>query len=135
MKLIAADLVDTQAPPRLIGGRHRETGRITFPCPTGWEGRDYDRMLLSPQGRLWSWTIQRFRPKSPPYRGVDPFEPFAVGYVELPGQVIVEGRLTGVAFDAIRTGDLYRTVLIACGEDADGQPLFTYAFEPLEAQP
>jgi uncharacterized OB-fold protein len=134
MKMIAPDLVDMQAPVCLNGGRHRETGGIVFPCPEGWEASDYDRVRLSPEGRLWSWTIQRFRPKSPPYRGLDPFEPYAVGYIELPGQVIVEGRLTGVAFDAIRAGTVYRTVLIPCAEDETGEPLFTYAFEPVETR-
>ena len=35
-------------------------------------------------GILWTWTIQRFPPKSPPY--VPPeegFRPFALGHVEL----------------------------------------------------
>ncbi|MFD5063676.1 Zn-ribbon domain-containing OB-fold protein [Streptomyces sp. NPDC058394] len=35
-------------------------------------------------GTLWTWTVQRYAPKSPPY--VEPpggFEPFALGYVEL----------------------------------------------------
>lgn len=37
-------------------------------------------------GILWTWTVQRFAPKSPPY--VPPpegFRPFAVGYVEVAG--------------------------------------------------
>jgi uncharacterized protein len=35
-------------------------------------------------GVLWTWTVQRFEPKSPPYE-VPPggFQPFPVGYVEL----------------------------------------------------
>jgi uncharacterized OB-fold protein len=35
-------------------------------------------------GVLWTWTVQRFPPKSPPYVvPPDGFVPFAVGYVEL----------------------------------------------------
>ena len=52
---------------------------------------------LAPRGTLWTWTIQGFPPKAPPYVGeTDParFEPFGVGYVELPGQLKVEARLT-----------------------------------------
>ena len=49
---------------------------------------------MSRTGTLWSWTIQSFRPKSPPFVGPDEFTPFALGYVELPGEVIVETRLT-----------------------------------------
>ena len=43
-------------------------------------------VTLPAEGTLWTWTVQRFAPKSPPY--VPPsggFEPFALGYVELDG--------------------------------------------------
>lgn len=74
--------------------------------------------------------MQRFRPKSPPYIGPDAFEPFAVGYVELPGAVIVETRLTGVAFDDLRIGLEVETCLLPFAEDAAGKPLVTFAFQP-----
>ncbi|RSM37789.1 hypothetical protein DMA12_35650 [Amycolatopsis balhimycina DSM 5908] len=43
-------------------------------------------VTLPAEGTLWTWTVQRFAPKSPPY--VPPaggFRPFALGYVELDG--------------------------------------------------
>ena len=55
---------------------------------------DVTERRLARRGTLWSWTIQRFRPKSPPYTGPEEFEPYGVGYVELPGEVRVEARLT-----------------------------------------
>lgn len=131
-RAIAENLFEEGFAPRLIGGRHRESGRHVFPFPVGMEAADYDRVPLEPAGRLWSWTIQRFRPKSPPYAGPETFEPFAVGYVELAGQVIVETRLTNVAFDALTIGAPFRTVLIPFGEDADGTAVLTYAFEPAQ---
>ena len=45
-------------------------------------------------GTLWTWTVQRFPPKSPPF--VPPpggFAPFAVGYVELDGGARIEAVL------------------------------------------
>jgi uncharacterized OB-fold protein len=43
-------------------------------------------VTLPAEGTLWTWTVQRFAPKSPPYvPPVDGFRPFAVGYVELDG--------------------------------------------------
>ncbi|WP_408589119.1 Zn-ribbon domain-containing OB-fold protein [Novosphingobium sp.] len=101
MHAIAEGLFTDEAPPRLIGGRERTSGRIVFPCPPG---AAYEPVALSRTGTLWSWTIQRYRPKSPPYAGPDTFRPWPVAYVELPGEVIVEARLTDVAFDQISIG-------------------------------
>lgn len=101
MRPIAEGLFTQENPPRLIGGRDRETGRIVFPCP---ENDRFEPVPLKRDGTLWSYTIQRFRPKSPPYAGPEAFQPFPVAYVELPGETIVEARLANVDFDSIRIG-------------------------------
>lgn len=130
---IAEDLFTTDAAPRLIGGRHRASGRYAFPFPAGPEAEDYERVLLSPVGRVWSCTVQRFRPKSPPYAGPDAFEPYAVGYVELPGELIVEGRLVGRSVDDWAIGDPVRTTIMPFRTEADGSVTTIYAFEPTGA--
>lgn len=130
---LAEGLVTDEPQPRLIGGRHRADGRIVFPMPQGGEGSDYEPIALSPTGTLWSWTVQRFRPKTPPYVGPDAFEPYAVGYVELPGQVIVESRLTGIAFDALEVGMHLRLTIVPFMIDAHGATVTTFAFRPDEA--
>ena len=89
MRAIAEGLFTEDVPPRLIGGRNRHTGRIVFPCP---ENGDFEPHPLSSEGSLWSYTIQRFRPKSPPYEGSEDFRPWALGYVALPGETIVESK-------------------------------------------
>ena len=127
---IAEGVWTDEQPPRLIGGRDRETGRIVFPMPQGSEAERFDPMPLSPEGRIWSWTVQRFAPKSPPYIGPQPFEPFALAYVELPGEVIVESRLTGFAFDKLTCGLPVRLTTIPFATAPDGATLTTYAFEP-----
>ena len=78
-------------------------------------------------GRLWSWTVQRFRPKSPPYAGPEVFEPYAVGYVQLGDTIIVEGRLTGISFDALRI-DLPMRLVTESFDLATGENRMTYAF-------
>jgi uncharacterized OB-fold protein len=125
---IAEGLFTLGAQPRLIGGQDRVTGRIVFPCLAG-DSR-YDPIPLPHRGKIWSWTVQRFRPKSPPYIGPEAFEDFALAYVELPGALIVEGRLTGIAFDAIRIGIAVETVVIPFAADASGRAVLTYAFAP-----
>jgi uncharacterized OB-fold protein len=120
--------------PRLIGGRHRGTGTLTFPLPAGPDGADYDRVELSREGTLWSYTIQRFPPKSPHYKGDDnpkTFQPYAVGYVELPGEIIVEARRKTDSFAGLKVGLPMRLVIMPFGaRGADGADLLTYAFEP-----
>jgi uncharacterized OB-fold protein len=92
---IADDLLSVEAGElRLVASREQASGRIVFP-PRALDDDRFDRVLLGTRGKLWSWTIQRFRPKSPPY---------AVGYIGLEGQLVIEARLTGVPFDQLQIG-------------------------------
>jgi uncharacterized OB-fold protein len=90
-------LTGTPDEPVLLGSECRRCGTVSFPrqgtCPRC-TSTDVKERRLARRGTLWSWTIQRFRPKSPPYTGPEAFEPYGVGYVELPGEVRVEARLT-----------------------------------------
>lgn len=127
MRAIAEGLFTDETPPRLVGGRHRETGRVVFPCP---EGSDYAPHPLRRDGTLWSYTVQRYRPKSPPYAGPETFAPWAVGYVELPGETIVEARLADVALEDIRIGmPLELTRIPLDPERADS--VLIHAFRPV----
>jgi uncharacterized OB-fold protein len=120
--------------PRLIGSRCSACGIVTFPaqdsCPrcasTGMEEH-----LLPRRGRLWTWTTQEFPPPSPPYAGPsgDAFVPYGVGYVELPGALKVETRLTRA--DALRIGMEMELVLVPFRTDAEGNEVVTFAFQPV----
>jgi uncharacterized OB-fold protein len=117
--------------PRLIGGVRRSDGKVVFPMPYGPEGDNYDPLRLSPEGTLWSFTVQRFRPKSPPYAGDDDeksFRPYALGYIELPGQVIVESRIDTEDFAALRVGMPMRLTLTPFRKI--GGEVLSYAFQP-----
>jgi uncharacterized OB-fold protein len=124
---IAARLFRAGPPPSLIGGRERATGRLVFPLPG--DAERFEAVDLPPEGVIWSWTVQRFRPKSPPYAGPEAFEPFAIAYVQLGDALIVEGRLIGFDPAELRVGLPCRTVL----EPFAGR--LSYAFAPLEQAP
>lgn len=113
--------------PVLLAGRDRNDGRLVFPAPADLER--FDRVELPDRGTLWSFTIQRFRPKSPPYAGPEAFQPYAVGYVALADAIIVESRLVDIAFDDLRIGMAMRLVLepFVLGT---GETHLTYAFAP-----
>ena len=127
MSAIAEGLYTESEPVRLIGGRHMTNGRVVFPCPSG---GDWEPYPLKRQGRLWSYTVQRFRPKSPPYEGPEAFAPWAVGYIELADETIVEARLANVELDEIRIGMPLRLTFV----DLDPMAVPSvqiHAFEPL----
>jgi uncharacterized OB-fold protein len=122
--------------PQLIGGRCGACGIVTFPaqesCPRC-ASTDMREELLARQGRLWAWTTQEFPPPSPPYTGPTggDFVPFGVGYVELPGEVKVETRLTETDPDVLTPGREMELVVVPFRTDDDGNEVVTFAFRPV----
>ena len=111
----------------LLGSRCGECGTVAFPrqpsCPRC-TSQDVEAHRLATEGTLWTWTTQQFRPKSPPYAGPEAFTDYAVGYVELGGEIRVEGLLTT---DRPAIGMPMRTAAVVVA-GADGEPRTTYAF-------
>ncbi len=120
---------------RLIGGRCGACGETEFPRKQSCRdcgGQDIGAVTLADHGVLWSWTVQRFPPPSPPYHGcADEFTPFGVGYVELPGEVIVETRLTESDPARLRIGMPMRLTGIEV-TTATGEQALAFAFAPVE---
>jgi uncharacterized OB-fold protein len=123
--------------PQLIGGKCNSCGVVTFPRQSGCprcNSQDITDELLARRGTLWTWTIQGFLPKSPPYAGPETpetFQPYGVGYVELPGQVKVEARLTENDPEKLRIGMEMELVIIPFRTDEEGREVVTYAFAPV----
>ena len=125
--------------PRLIGSRCRSCDIVTFPtqqsCPRC-AATDMAEQLQSRRGRLWAWTTQQFQPPAPPYTGPTgkEFVPFGVGYVELPGEVKVETRLTESDPEALRIGMQMELVLVPHRTDDEGNEVMTFAFAPVAGE-
>jgi uncharacterized protein len=119
--------------PELIGSQCRRCGVVAFPRQSSCAActsSDVQERRLARRGTLWTWTIQCFPPKSPPYGGAaDDFEPFGVGYVELPGEVRVEARLTEADPARLHIGMPMELTLIPT---PGGTGAVTYAFRPVE---
>jgi uncharacterized OB-fold protein len=123
--------------PRLIGSRCRGCGEVAFPsqksCPSC-AGDQTEEILLSRRGTLWTWTIQRFPPPTPPYQpSHDPFVPFGVGYIELPEGVRVESRLTENDPARLAIGMPMELVIEKYRSDAGGDERMSFAFRPAPA--
>ena len=134
-QLIDPDLIaDTEAGPRLIGSECRRCGTVTFPRQSSCAkctSEDVHPRELATRGTLWTWTIQCLAPKAPPYLegGVAEFEPYGVGYVELPGEVRVEIRLTESDPERLAIGMPMELTLIPVPGASER---LTFAFRPLE---
>lgn len=139
---IAEDLFTWPADePALVAGRGSD-GRLEFPYRrhriVAGTREELERVELPRRGTLWTFTTQVFRPPSPPYAGEDDaasFEPFAVGYVELPGALRIEARLTEADPAKLRIGQEMELRIVPFGHDAQGNETMTYAFAPVDDAP
>ena len=123
--------------PALLASRCNGCGIASFPAAESCmacSGQDVSLEELPGRGTLCTWTVQRFMPKTPYNSGESPetFKPYGVGYVELPGGVRVEGRLTesdpgklsiGMPMDVVF--DVYRV------ED-NGDEVVGFFFQPAQ---
>lgn len=123
--------------PRLIGAQCAECRLVGFPAgpPCQRCGADaFTEKLLPAEGTLWTFTTQGFRPPSPPYDGDDTegsFQPYALGYVELPGEVVVEARLTEPDPARLAIGQPMRLVIVPYTVRPDGTEVMTFCFTPV----
>ncbi len=122
--------------PALLASRCQNCGRATFPvqasCPACCS-TDVVTEELPNRGTLWTWTIQRFMPKTPYNSGetMETFKPYGVGYVELPGGVRVEGRLTENDPDKLKIGMDMDVVFERYRTEEDGTDVINFAFKPV----
>lgn len=122
--------------PRLIGSKCGDCGNVMFPTQNGCpkcSGSNNENIELQRKGTLWTWTIQGYPPKSPPYAGNDDpktFEPFGVGYVELAGECKVETRLTENDPEKLQIGMEMELTLVPLFTNDDGDEVMTFAFAP-----
>jgi uncharacterized OB-fold protein len=123
--------------PQLLGSRCPECSNVAFPSQQGCPRCGHDGMSITPlarRGTVWTWTTQGFRPKHP-YNAPgtdDTFEPFVLGYVELPGEVRVESQLLTTR-DDVHIGMEVELVIVPFRVDDDGNEIVTFAFAPVTA--
>lgn len=117
--------------PHLMGGR-LPSGEVVFPMPQGDAAKDVEPYKLSRTGTLWSWTSQGFLPKEPyegrgngEGEGPPDFQPFLLGYIELPGEVIVESVIVDAKLEELSLGMAMEFCIIPFSEKNT-----TFAYRP-----
>ena len=122
--------------PRLLGSRCEDCGIVEFPvkdtCPAC-SGQNVHVHELPKRGTLWTWTIQAFMPKEPYVSDETPetFQPFGIGYLELPGNVRIEGRLLENDPDKLKIGMEMEVVFEKYRTAENGDDVISYFFKPL----
>jgi uncharacterized OB-fold protein len=124
------------ANPALLASRCKNCGIASFPVAQSCmacSGQDVVVEELPGRGTLWTWTIQQFMPK-PPYRSnetPETFKPYGVGYVELPGGVRVEGRLTESDPEKLHIGMEMEVVFAPYRTEDNGDEVINFFFQPV----
>ena len=83
-----------------------------------------------PSGTLWSYSVQNY-PPPPPAITPDPYEPYAVGVVDLDDGLRVAGRMTTTDPDRVKVGARVKVVLGPLGRDDEGTELVSWLFDPV----
>ncbi len=121
--------------PQLVGSRCGACAATVFPTQPHCPQCSSDQMtqeLLPRRGTLVAWTTQGFPPGAP-YLGPtgEDFVPFGVGLVQLGDVIRVEGRLTENDPDKLKFGMDVELTMVPFTEDADGNEIVTFAFQPI----
>jgi uncharacterized OB-fold protein len=125
--------------PALLGSRCNNCGIANFPVAESCmacSGQDVTVEALPTRGTLWTWTIQQFMPKSPYHSNETPetFRPYGVGYLELPGGVRVEGRLTENDPEKLQIGMEMDVVFDTWRTEENGDEVISFFFKPVQQQ-
>ena len=121
--------------PALLASRCGQCGIATFPAAESCmacSGQAVSIEELPRKGTLWTWTVQQFMPKSPYHSNETPetFQPYGVGYVELPGGVRVEGRLTENDPRKLHIGMEMELLFDTYRVEANGDEVISFFFKP-----
>lgn len=122
--------------PALLASRCNTCGIASFPVAQSCmacSGQDVSVEELPGRGTLWTWTVQQFMPKTP-YRSdetAETFKPYGVGYVELPGGVRVEGRLTENDPQKLRIGMEMDVIFAPYRTQDNGDEVINFFFQPV----
>lgn len=117
---------------RLLGSRCNTCGAPYFPrsavChnPACSASRIEDA-AFGPRGKLWSLAIQDY-PPPPPAKYDEPYQPYAVGIVDLNDGLRVMGRLSVADPRQVEPGAEVELVLEPLYREKDGTDVITWKF-------
>ena len=126
---------ETADGPRLLGSKCKGCGACYFPSDTVCHNPDCHEPVVEdarfgPTGVIWSCAVQNYAPP-PPILTKEPFEPYAMGMVDLDDGLRVMGRIDiDDPMNVDVGGNVELVVGTLCADD-DGNDIVTWMFRPV----
>lgn len=123
--------------PRLLGSRCASCATPYFPRSPVCHNPDCDESRMEdaafgPRGVLYSCAVQNY-PPPPPARYDEPYQPYAVGMVDLAEGLRVLGRIATDDLSKLHGGMPVELIVDRLYRDADGNDVVTWQFRPADA--
>ena len=126
------------ATPTLIGGKSRSSGSYYFPKdlagndPEATSNESREEVVLSREGKVWSYTSADYPPALPYIITEEPFKPFVIAAVELEkeGMVICGQMMPGIQISDMEVGMNVQVALDVLCEDGEYQYM-VWKWEPV----
>ena len=126
---------ETADGPRLLGSRCRSCEAPCFPRSALCRNPDCDDSHMEethsgPRGTLWSCALQNY-PPPPPARYEEPYQPYAIGVVDLDEGLRVVGRMSVDDPMTLKVGSDVELTIEPIWRDDEGRDVMTWKFKPL----
>jgi hypothetical protein len=126
---------ETDDGPRLLGSRCGGCGTPYFPKDSVCHNPGCDAPAMAdadfgPRGKVWSCAIQNYAPPAPVIWD-EPFQPYAVGLVDMPEGLRVLGRIATGDPEGLKVGGEVELVIEPLATGEDGKPIVSWQFKPL----
>ena len=126
---------ETADGPRLLGSKCKGCGATYFPKDTvchnpGCSDPAMEDAHFGPAGKIWSCAIQNYAPP-PPALTREPYEPYAMGVIDLDDGLRVIGRIDVDDPMNVPVGGEVELVIGGLCDDDDGNEIVTWMFRPV----
>jgi hypothetical protein len=126
---------ETDDGPRLLGSRCGGCGTPYFPKDSVCHNPGCDAPAMAdadfgPRGKVWSCAIQNYAPP-PPVLTEEPYEPYAVGMIDLDDGLRVLSRIDIDDPHAVTVGGDVELVIARLCSDDEGNDVVTWMFRPV----
>jgi uncharacterized OB-fold protein len=121
-------------PGHLLGSKCRDCEELFFverQICENCNGQNLETTTLSSTGKLYAFSVMYY-PAPPPYQKPDPFEPYGVGWIELPEGLVLYSLLTENDPEKLKIGMDVELSIECFRQDEDGNDIMVTRFRSVE---